>query len=90
MAMLKYVKIGPHKSCNPSVLSQKHIKDAQKFIANTVSVTANKSQGHGKYSEGQCVMIGKYFAKDGPTCAAKHYSAVLEILISKFTAKRLK
>ena len=50
MAMLKYVKVAPRKSCSPSILSQKDIEAAQKSIANAVSVAAEKSQSCGKYN----------------------------------------
>ena len=93
MAMLKYVKVAPRKSCSPSILSQKDIKAAQKSIPNAVSVAAEKSQSRGKYnsySKEQRAMIGKYAAENGPTCAAKHYTAVWGIMINESTARRLK
>ena len=112
MAMLKYVKIEPRKSCNSSILSQKDIEAAQKSIANAVSVAAEKPQSRGKYnsyskeqfilkrtihtqknnsySKEQRAMIGNYAAENGPTCAAKHYSAVWGIPINESTARRLK
>ena len=93
MAMLKYVNIQPRKSCNSLILSQKDIEAAQKSIANAVSVAAEKPQSRGKYnsySKEQRAMIGKYAAENGPTCAAKHYSAVWGIPINESTARRLK
>ena len=44
MAMLKYVKIQPCKSVNPSTLSDKDIEAAQKSIAKAVSVVTEKSR----------------------------------------------
>ena len=93
MAMFKYVKVAPRKSCSPSILSQKDIESTQKSIANAVSVAAEKSQSRGKYnsySKEQRAMIGKYTAENGPTCAAKHYTAVWGIKINESTARRLK
>ena len=93
MAILKYVKVAPRKSCSPSILSQKYIKSAQKLIANAVSVATEKSQSRGKYnsySKEQCAMIGKCAAENGPTCGAKHYTAVWGIKIKESTARRLK
>ena len=91
--MLKYVKIEPRRSCNPLILSQKDIKAAQKSIANAVSLAAEKTQSRGQYnsySKEQHAMIGKYATENGPTTAAKHYSAVWGIPINESTARRLK
>ena len=77
MAMLKYVKVAPRKSCNPSILSQRDIEYAQKSVTNVVSAAEEKSQSRGKYdsySKEQRAMIGKYAAENGPTSAAKHYT----------------
>ena len=85
MAMLKYVKRELRQSCNPSILSQKDIKAAQKSIADTVSTAAEKSQHRGQYnsySKEHCTMIGKYAEENGATHAAKHYTAVLGIEIN--------
>ena len=74
-------------------MSQKDIEAAQKSIANAVSAAAEKPQSRGKYnsySKEQRAMIGKYAAENGPTCAAKHYSAVWGIPINESTARRLK
>ena len=93
MAMLKYVKVAPRKSCNLSILSQGDIKCAQKSVTNAVNAAEEKSQSRGKYnsySKEQRAMIGKYAAENGPTSAAKHYTAVWGIKINKSTARRLK
>ena len=91
--MLKYVKIEPRKSVNPSILSPKDIEAAQKSVAKAVSDVAEKSKSRGQcnsYSKEQRAILGKYAAENGPTRAAKHYSAVWGIPINESTTRRLK
>ena len=91
MAMLKYVKVEPRKSCNPSILSKGDIDAAQKSIASAASEKSKTGRGqYNSYSKEQCAMIGKYAAENGPTRAAKHYTAVWGIQINESTARRLK
>lgn len=75
-AMLKYVQ--PRKSFNPSNSSQEDIDATQKSVTK-LSVLRQRSP---KVKE-QCASIGKYSAENGPTCAARHHTAVWGMPINK-------
>jgi len=91
MAMLKYVKIEPCKNCNPSILTKRDIDATQNSIATAASAKSKTGRGeYNSYSNEQRAMIGKYAVENGPTRAAKHYTAVWGIQINESTARRLK
>lgn len=75
-------------------LTQKDIESAQKSISKALDAAASdKSQQRGKYnsySPEQHAELGKYVAENGPTCAAKDFTAVWSIPINESTARRLK
>ena len=71
----------------------KDIEAAQKSISKALDVAASmKSRGkYNSYSAEQRAKIGKYAAaENGPTLAARHFTATWGININESTARRLK
>ena len=90
---VKICQSGTSQKLQSLILSQGDIECAQKSVTNAVSAAEEKSQSHGKYnsySKEQRAVIGKYAAENGPTNAAKHYTAVWGMKINESTARRLK
>ena len=70
------------------------IEAAQKSISKALVVAmTSKSQQRGKYNSyslEQRAKIGRFFAENGPTWAARHFTAVWDINVNEATARRLK
>lgn len=95
MAMLKFVRREVHSSGSSSRLSEEDIEAAKKGVTKTLNAASDstESQKRGKYNSytpEQRAKIGKYAAENGPSRAAKHYTAVWGIHINESTARRLK
>ena len=88
MAMLKYVKREAHPS--PSILSRETSKLlSSKFLMLSAWQQRSPSTADSiiHTQKEQRAMIGKYAAENGPTNAAKHYTAVWGIEINKVYSK---
>ena len=95
MAMLKFVRREVHSSGSSSRLSEEEIEAAKKGVTKALNAASDstESQKRGKYNSytpEQRAKIGKYAAENGPSCAAKHYTAVWGIHINESTVRRLK
>ena len=92
MAMWKYGKRVEQPNGASSNLSMKDIEAAQKLISIALDVaTSTKSRRkYNSYSAEQRAKIGKYAAENGPTRAARNFTANWGINVHGSTARRLK
>lgn len=79
MALLKFFKLKDklHDTTEASVLSKMEVEAANKQVSNALQSAAEKvSRGkYNSYTPQQRAKIGKYAAENGPTRAAKHFTA---------------
>ena len=92
MTLIKFFK-RQEKPFDPnSLLSRKEVESADKSVVKALESAAERTV-RGKYNcytSEQRAQIGKYAAENGPTNAAKRYTAMCGINVNESTARRLK
>ena len=71
-------------------LSNAELEATNVCVGKVLTATTACRGKHNRYTPEERAVIGKYVAKNGPTCAKKYFSGKLKMQISEPTARKFK